>query len=413
MKVQSNMASTTTHSWKLPVMTGVLATLLYTLMTGFIVIGNHFAERVHSNWPLLVALALIRCLIFVSIIGNRCHNRSTVIAAALTRLSKFCGPLLALVVVIFVFGLADWWWQNDEGNFLSLGSARLIAVQSVMVAVAALGMTLIIISGGIDLAAGTALALCGTVLACMLKYHFPIGVALLAAVGCGIGCGLLNGLLVSLLRLIPFIITLGTMTIFLGIGKMIASSGGGKITPPVGSIPEWLETMVTQSPQPLWLWEPLLPNFAWGVWLALLFALAVAVLLHRTVFGRWVIAIGSNEATARLCGVPVGMVKVLVYTVAGMMIGIAGIYHFARLSVGDATAGLGLELKVIAAVVIGGGSLSGGRGSIIGTLCGAAIMSAIGHGCTSLGLENQVEDILLGVIIIGAVMVDRYRAQAY
>ncbi len=158
------------------------------------------------------------------------------------------------------------------------------------------------------------------------------------------------------------------------------------------------------------LW-PLVPNFAWGVWLAIGLAVLVAVLLHNTVFGRHLFAIGSNEATARLCGIPVARTKILIYMLSGLCIGIAGIYHFARLTKGDATAGLGLELRVIAAVVIGGGSLSGGRGSVIGTLCGAAIMTVISHGCTALGLENQVEDILLGVIIVAAVSVDRLRTQ--
>ncbi len=279
-----------------------------------------------------------------------------------------------------------------------------------MIAVAALGMTMVIIAGGIDLSAGTSLALSGTVVAYLLKQEMPIGVALLGGVLCGSCCGMVNGSLISLLKLVPFIITLGTMTIFLGLGKMLAGEGG-TITPPYGSVPEWLEAMVTQSPSPTHLLWPLVPNFAWGVWLAIGLAVLVAVLLHNTVFGRHLFAIGSNEATARLCGIPVARTKILIYMLSGLCIGIAGIYHFARLTKGDATAGLGLELRVIAAVVIGGGSLSGGRGSVIGTLCGAAIMTVISHGCTALGLENQVEDILLGVIIVAAVSVDRLRTQ--
>jgi ribose transport system permease protein len=317
------------------------------------------------------------------------------------------GPLVALGIVVFVFAAADA-WQGGRGNFWSLGSLRLVAVQTVTIAVAALGMTMIIIAGGIDLSAGTALALSGTVCALVFKHDAGPWAALCAAVACGAACGALNGVLTSLLRLVPFIITLGTMTIFLGIGKSIAEDGG-TVTPAMDSVPTWLETMVTQSPNSPWIAWPLLPNFAWGVWLACGLAVLVALILHRTLLGRYLYAIGSNEATARLCGIPVARVKVLVYALAGCLVGIAGIYQFARLSKGDATAGMGLELKIIAAVVIGGGSLSGGRGSVVGTLCGATIMSVIGHGCTALGLENQVEDILLGMIIVAAVYVDHLR----
>ncbi len=317
------------------------------------------------------------------------------------------GPLVALLVVIGFFSLADA-WQGGAGNFNSVGSARLVGVQSIKVAIAALGMTMIIIAGGIDLSVGTAAALSGCVAAAALQNDCPILVAIVCAVLCGATCGFINGALVSLLRLVPFIITLGTMTVFLGIGKSIAKDGG-TIRPPDGSIPRWLESMVTQFPEPLWIAWPLVPNFGWGVWLVLGLAILVSIILYRTVFGRYVFAIGSSEPTARLCGIPVTQTKVAIYTLAGALVGLAGIVDLARLGKGDATAGLGLELQIIAAVVIGGGSLSGGRGSIIGTLCGVAIIGVINQGSTALGLENQVQDVLLGVIIVAAVFVDVLR----
>lgn len=337
--------------------------------------------------------------------------RQSLVSAAIFRSSKrllaAAGPLLALILVVLFFAIADA-MQGGVGNFASVGSVRLVGVQSVKVAVAALGMTMIIIAGGIDLSAGTAAALSGCVAAYSLKHGYSIPSAILFAVLSGAACGLLNGALISFLRLVPFIITLGTMTIFLGIGKTIAEDGG-TIRPPTGSIPAWMDSMVTQFPEPLWVAWPLLPNFGWGVWMVLVLAIMMSLMLYQTVFGRHVFAIGSSEPTARLCGVAVTKTKLAIYTLAGAFIGLAGVVDLARLGKGDATAGLGLELEIIAAVVIGGGSLAGGRGSVFGTLCGVLIVRVINQGSTALGLENQVENILLGVIIITAVAVDRLR----
>jgi ribose/xylose/arabinose/galactoside ABC-type transport system permease subunit len=135
----------------------------------------------------------------------------------------------------------------------------------------------------------------------------------------------------------------------------------------------------------------------------------LAGVLRYSVFSRHVFAIGSNEATARLCGINVPRTKVLVYFLAGLFVGVAGVYQFARLSSGNPTSGIGIELKMIAAVVIGGGSLSGGRGTVLGTLTGAAIMQTIASGCTQLGITNPWQDIIQGVIIVAAVSVDQIR----
>ena len=281
-------------------------------------------------------------------------------------------------------------------------------IQTAVVAVAALGMTMIVISGGIDLSCGTALALSGVVLGLGLEAQLPFMVAAILCVLCGTICGAFNGVLISALRLPPFMITLGTMTIYLGIAKMIATDGG-TVKPPAGSIPDWIAEMVTLFPNPAWLTYPLAPNLAWGIWCVLGLALLIALLLQRSVFGRYIFALGSNESTARLCGIPITRAKIAIYTLAGLLVGIGGVIQFARLSQGDATSGVGLELRIIAAVVIGGASLSGGKGSVMGTLCGAAIMSVIKQGCSALGLANQLEDILLGAIIIAAVAMDQWR----
>ncbi len=126
-------------------------------------------------------------------------------------------------------------------------------------------------------------------------------------------------------------------------------------------------------------------------------------------FGRHLFAVGSNEATARLCGINVPLTRIAVYTIAGFFVGMAGLYQFSRLTIGDPTSGTGKELPIIAAVVIGGGSLSGGRGSILGTLTGALIMQVISSGCTALRQPDPIQQIIVGAIIIAAVTVDQFR----
>ncbi len=317
------------------------------------------------------------------------------------------GPLFALAFVTVVFAVAEW-IQPGRDVFLTHHNARTIAVHACPIAVAALGMTVIIIAGGIDLAAGTALALAATVLAWLLDHGYPPPLAVLAAIGTGCLAGLINGLLASTLKVVPFIITLGTMTIFLGIGKMLAK--GTTIRPAPEHVPDWLSSLVSVRPDREWLFEPLnLPNFAPGVWIALLLALVLAMVLRYTVFGRYVFALGSNELTARLCGINVRLLKIAVYTLGGLFVGIAGTYQFARLTTGNPTSGIGMELKVIAAVVIGGGSLSGGRGSVLGTIAGAVMLEVIATGCTLLSLDNPVQDIIIGLIIITAVTLDQLR----
>jgi ribose transport system permease protein len=149
--------------------------------------------------------------------------------------------------------------------------------------------------------------------------------------------------------------------------------------------------------------------FPWGVWISLAIAIAVAFLLRTTKAGRHVYAVGSNEATARLCGIRTGLVKASVYVAAGLLAGWAGVMELSKLTMGDPTTSAGLELKVIAAVVIGGGSLTGGEGSIAGSVVGALLMTVIETGCTNVGLPNWVQEIVTGVIIVVAVGLDRFR----
>lgn len=319
------------------------------------------------------------------------------------------GPLLALLLVIALFAVMGRWKYGPRSAFLTLGNLHNISVRASPVAVGALGMTVVIIAGGIDLSAGTALALCGTVLAFVLREGYGPPVAVAAALATGCMAGAINGTLIATLRVVPFIVTLGTMMIYLGIAKLVASET--TIHPPLESIPDWLGQtgLVTTQPQPPWLVSSVLPNFASGVWLALGLALALGLVLRSTVFGRHVFALGSNEATARLCGVNVPLTKIAVYTLAGLFVGMAGLYQFAKVSSGMPTSGSGQELRIIAAVVIGGGSLNGGRGSVLGTLAGAAMTETIQSGCAQMGWSNPIQDLVIGSIIIAAVTLDQFR----
>jgi ribose transport system permease protein len=310
------------------------------------------------------------------------------------------GPFVALVFVVTVFTVADN-LQADGGRFATLRNAQNILVQSATVAMAALGMTVIIISGGIDLSAGTTMALCATVLAWFLREGYSPTAAVIAALATGCLAGFVNGTLISRLRVVPFIVTLGTMTIYLGLAKMIGRNT--MVRPLPTQTPEWMRDLLTPRVQSEWM------VFPPGVWLLVALAIVVSAVLRYSVFGRHVFAVGSNESTARLCGINVDFTRIAVYTIAGFFVGMAGLYQFGRLTIGDPTAGTGKELPIIAAVVIGGGSLNGGRGSILGTLTGALIMQVISSGCTALKQPNHIQEIIVGAIIVAAVTLDQFR----
>jgi ribose/xylose/arabinose/galactoside ABC-type transport system permease subunit len=203
--------------------------------------------------------------------------------------------------------------------------------------------------------------------------------------------------LITQLRVVPFIVTLGTMLLVRGAAKGLADER--RIEAPA----TWLNTLLRTVRGGSGV---LLPT---GIWVTILLALVVAFTLRYTRFGRHLFAIGSSERTARLCGVRIARTKVAVYTIAGAFAALAGVLEFSKLSVGDPTVSVGLELDVIAAVIIGGGSLAGGRGSVLGTIAGAAIMAVIQIGCSQQGLPNWVQQIVTGSIIVGAVALDRWR----
>lgn len=308
------------------------------------------------------------------------------------RLLSIAGPIvgLALALVLFAILVPD--------RFLSLYNLKTVATQTVIVGLGAIGMTFVMASGGIDLSIGSVVALASVVVALLLKSGASPLVALLGGVAAGALVGAINGLAITRLRIVPFIVTLGTMGIARGVAKWLASEQ--TVSAPAG----WLADLMTKTPEPAWLFV------SRGVWITLLLAALAAFVLRRTVFGVHTIAVGSSEPTAHLCGVRVDRIKLAVYVIAGVFAGLAGVMQLGRLTVGDPTTALGLELDVIAAVVLGGASLSGGRGSIAGSLLGAFFMAVLANGCTLTGVPTYVQEIVVGAIIVAAVALDRLRA---
>jgi ribose transport system permease protein len=299
----------------------------------------------------------------------------------------WAGPLLALLAVYGLFvALAP---ETFAGSVNLFTMAR----QTVVVGITALGMTYVILLGGIDLSVGSAVALTSVIVARALQSGMGPVAAGLAGIAASAAFGALNGGVVARLRITPFIVTLGTMSLMRGSAKGLA--GEQKIDADPRGLDDLMGAGVGALPP--------------GVFVLFALAVLAAVALHYTVFGRHVVAIGSNAHTARLCGVPVDRVTVLVYALAGALTGVAGVLEFATLTVGDPTDSIGLELEAIAAVVIGGASLSGGQGSIAGAMIGALLMTVIKTGSTHVGLPNWVQEILTGVIIVVAVGIDRLR----
>ena len=309
--------------------------------------------------------------------------------ALLRLLRPFAG--LAVVVALFT--------ALEPEVFLSAYNLKTVATQTVIVGLGALGMTFVIVAGGIDLAAGSVIALASVVTAALLRADWAPLPAALAGTASGALAGTVSGLLVVGLRVVPFIATLGMMGVARGLAKLLAEEQ--KIDAPAG----WLGSAMSKAPDDTWLALP--P----GVWLLFLLAALMALVLRHTPLGLHAAAIGSNERTARLCGVPVGARKVAVYAVCGAFAGLAGVMTFARLTVGDPTTAVGAELDIIAAVVIGGASLSGGSGSILGSLLGAFLMAFLANGCNLTGVPNYVQEILIGAIIVAAVAVDQLRSR--
>ena len=306
-------------------------------------------------------------------------------------------PILigAWILIYLSFAVAK------PGVFLSLSNVEQLVRQSLVIGLGALGITYIIVAGGIDLSAGSVVALATVTGAMTLDQTGSVGAAIGACLLTGLVCGLLNGVLITRLGAGPFIVTLVSMLALRGVAKGI--SGEKPVYP---EAPQWIGQFTgALTADNRWM---IIPPGGW-IWVVCTAAFAWA--LRYTTFGRNVVAIGSNETAARVCGVQVNRVKVATYALGGAMFGLAGLMLLSRTRTGDMSSAMGAELSMIAAAVIGGASLSGGQGNLVGASVGALVMATINMGCNTVGLSNWVQEILTGVIILVAVAVDRLRAR--
>jgi ribose transport system permease protein len=303
------------------------------------------------------------------------------------------GLMITWLALVGLFAV----WRGPD--FASRENFETIARQVAIVGFGAIGMTFIVVARMIDLSVGSLVALVTVVIAWCLS---ALKLDPAAAAGIGVGVGLLagafNGLLITQLRLSPFIATLGSLLIFRGIATGMA--GEQKIDAPL----TWLASLLARLPlEKKFMLVPI------GVWLLIAAAVVASLILQRTVFGRNVIAVGANPEAARLAGISPSRIRLAVFALGGFFAGTAGLMQFSRLTVGDPTVAEGLELDIIAATVIGGASLSGGRGTVYGSLLGALVIATIRSGCTQVGLPNWVQKIVTGGIILVALALDRLR----
>ena len=295
-------------------------------------------------------------------------------------------PFLSLIVLFVALAIAS-------PHFLTETNLSSVVRQTAVINTMSLGMTIIIIAGGIDLSVGAMLAMSGVLGTMAMESGLPVAAGVLIGVLTGLFWGLVNGLLTTRLRIAPFIVTLGTLGIIRGVTLIITNGL------PVHHVPRGFAFLGAGN----------LLRVPFVLWVVIVCALATHVILEHTRLGRYAFAIGSNADAAVYAGVPVGFDVTAVYALGGLLTGLAGMIEASRLMTGQPTAGNGYELQAIAAVVIGGGSLHGGEGSVIGTLIGALIMGLLSNGSDLLGISPYVQQAIIGAVIILAVTVDELR----
>jgi ribose transport system permease protein len=296
-----------------------------------------------------------------------------------------------LVLLIFIAALI-----LTTNDFLTLTNLDNLVRQVAVFAILSIGQLFVILTGGIDLSVGSVLGLSGGVTALLLAAGAPIPLAILAGLLVGLLVGLINGQLVSRLKLPPFIATLGMLGIARGVVLLL--TGARTIAP----LPDAFNIIANGSILGL-------PSL---FWILILVAIVAAFVLGRTVFGRYVYAVGSNAESSRLSGVPVNVVLIAVYSISGLLAGFAGVLTTSRLGAGIPTAGTGYELQAIAGAVIGGASLSGAKGRTIGAVLGALIMAILANGGNLLGVDPFYLQIAIGLLIILAVYFDNLQGRA-
>ncbi len=294
-------------------------------------------------------------------------------------------PLAGLIVVSCLMGLAS-------DNFFSVGNLFNVLRQVSVVGILAVGMTFVILTGGIDLSVGAVMALAGTIGAgMMVKVGLPGAAGLAVGLLIGVGIGLFNGFLVAWGRMPAIIVTLATMGMARGLGLIYSG------VYPISGLPGWIAWFgvgrIGTVPVPV-------------IFMIVIYAVAW-VLLQRTPFGRHVYALGGNELAARLSGVRTRRVKLAVYAISGLTSALAAVVLTGRLMSGQPNAGVGFELDAIAAVVLGGTAIAGGRGLILGTLIGAVLLGILNNGLNLMGINPYLQDVIKGVIILLAIYIGR------
>ncbi len=310
--------------------------------------------------------------------------------------------LIALIMIVAIFtALSD--------NYLTTGNLVTIIKQVAFNAIIALGMLVVILNGGIDLSVGSTVGLTGAVAGNLFRgldlpltqaIMFPkVWVIVVIAVGVGMLVGWINGLLIARLNLAPFIVTLGMLYVARGLTEVLLN--GQNITNELRG----QEALGNTGFFEVFASRPLgLPISAWVM---IIFAVAFSILLTRTPFGRWLYATGSNERAAHLSGVPVKRVQTRIYVLAGLCAGVVGVLQIANISSSTADLGTFYELNAIAAVVIGGAALSGGRGTVRGTIIGAFVIGFLANGLVIVGISPFWQKVITGAVIILAVAVDQ------
>lgn len=294
---------------------------------------------------------------------------------------------LAIALAALMIGLAA-----ARPNFLTIGNLVNLVRQISINGILAVGVTYVLLTGGVDLSLGSLVALTGVIAASFAHPgQHALAVPILAGVAAGAACGVINGLLVTRGRMAPFVVTLGMMTSARGLTLLLS---GGR---PVSN----LTTAFTSIGSGDFLGIPA------PTWILLTVAVISHVFLRKMRLGRHVYAVGGNESAARASGVHVSTVKLLCYTICGAMAGLAGVVLAARITTGQPNAGVGYELDAIAAVVIGGTSLNGGSGGVGGTILGALLIGVINNGLDLLNVSSYYQQVIKGLIIVGAVWLDR------
>lgn len=300
----------------------------------------------------------------------------------------------ALIILYLFFAVAG-------TNFTSMSTTLNILASSYYVGFLAVGVTFVIITGGIDLSIG-AVMMCSALIGgqAYRDWGVPLWACLIIVVLFGTLCGFINGLLVTRMKLPPFIATLGTMMISLGFGSIVTGTSS-KYYPTILEPDGWFSKVFFKTES----------GFPMGAVFLLVFFLISLVILNKTKIGRYIFAIGSNEEAVRLSGVKAENWKCIAYVISGFAAGLGAIFYAATYTVVIPNTGNGIELSAIAGVVIGGTSLSGGVGSLTGTVIGVFIMSILKNGLVSMSLPAPYQTFFTGIVVIGAVLLDIYRTK--